>query len=64
MKLKYYRDKAEIKQGDIAEKLGVAQKTISHWESGKVTPTLVNAILTAEILGVRKWEDFREMWGI
>jgi len=38
-RFEYYRDKAKLKQVTVAEKLGVNQSAISHWESGDTMPT-------------------------
>ena len=64
MRLKDYREKAEIKQGEFAEKYGVTQRTVSEWEHGKVTPTLENAVLVADFFGVKTFAEFREMWDV
>lgn len=39
-KLKTIRTKQGINQVDLAEKIGVSQKTISSWETGRTEPTM------------------------
>ena len=39
-KLKLARKKANLTQGELAEKLQVYQKDISRWERGERTPSL------------------------
>ena len=38
--LKILRSEQKISQKDLAEKLNVSFKTISHWESGYTQPSL------------------------
>lgn len=40
----------EIKQQDLAKKLGVTKQTMSAWVNGRVSPTLEMALMIAEIL--------------
>lgn len=46
------RKECGISQKDIAETLGVAQSTVSMWESGKNIPDLLTAQKLAVIYGV------------
>lgn len=39
-KLKSYRTKFELTQDELAERIGVSQKTISSWEVGRSEPTM------------------------
>lgn len=39
-KLKTYRNNMELTQDELAEKIGVSQKTISSWEVGRSEPTM------------------------
>ena len=51
-KLKYYRKLANLKQGELAERLGVKPNTISNYESGKSSPDLdgfVNIIKNLDV---------------
>lgn len=38
MTLKEYRERAGLKQIDVAKKLDVDQSTVSGWESGRAVP--------------------------
>ncbi len=61
--LRYLRDSCEwtdalganrlgMTQAELAEMVGVTQKAVSHWEVGRVTPSLLNLMRVAEVLGV------------
>ena len=39
-RLKYYRTINDMKQEELANKIGVSQKTISSWETGRSEPTM------------------------
>lgn len=39
-RLKYYRSINDMKQEELANKIGVSQKTISSWETGRSEPTM------------------------
>lgn len=39
-KLRQMREKAELTQGDLADKLDVSRPAVSSWESGKIRPRL------------------------
>jgi len=50
-KLKEYRLSVGLTQQEFAETLGVAQNTISQYESGKRTPTVRKLVALSSILG-------------
>lgn len=50
--LKYLREKKNIKQGIMAEDLGVKQPTLSCWESGEREPDLDMIAKIAKYLNV------------
>lgn len=39
-KIKYYRKKEDLTMKELADKIGVAESTISYWESGKSSPRM------------------------
>lgn len=39
-RLKKYRTDIDMKQEELADKIGVSQKTISSWETGRSEPTM------------------------
>ncbi|MBL4934323.1 helix-turn-helix transcriptional regulator [Clostridium sp. YIM B02515] len=57
-KIKYYRDKNNIKQSELAELVGVRRETIIHLEGGKYNPSLKLAMDIAKIFGVAVEELF------
>ena len=46
------RKEKDLKQSELAEKLGVTSKTVSRWETGKYMPDLSLFTDIAQILGV------------
>ncbi len=64
-KLKLARKKANLTQGELAEKLQVYQKDISRWERGERTPSLemfakicrILNVSADEILDIEKSEE-------
>ena len=50
-RIKELRNKAGLRQEDLAKKLNVAQNTLSYWESGKTEPSGEALIKLADILG-------------
>lgn len=51
-KLKEYRAKLDMKQGDLAEKVGVRCETIIRLEKGQYNPSLKLAMDIAKVFGV------------
>ena len=49
--LKKYRQKNGIKQAELAKKIGVANSTISMWETGDRKPDIIILKKLAEIFG-------------
>lgn len=58
-KIKEYRAKTGIKQGELAEMVGVRRETIVHLEKGQYNPSLKLAMDIAEVFGVTVEELFR-----
>lgn len=50
--LKEYRAKYNMKQEDLAEKVGVRRETIGNLENGKYNPSLKLAMDIAKVFGV------------
>ena len=42
------RKAIEVKEGELAQEIGVSLNTISRWEKGETYPTLMNAIAIAD----------------
>ncbi len=51
-KLKEYRAKTDMKQGDLAELVGVRRETIIRLEKGQYNPSLKLAMDIAKVFGV------------
>src|SRR5215475_6525926 len=56
-RLKEMRERAGLTQKQLADRAGVSQRGISHWEQGLREPTWSNVIALAKALGV-KCDDF------
>lgn len=52
LRIKELREKAELTQKELADKAGVSQRAISHWEQGLREPGLGAAQALAAALGV------------
>ena len=50
--LKNIRQNEKLSQKDLAEKLHISIKTISHWETGYTEPSLVQLVMLSKILDV------------
>ena len=53
-RLRFYREKRGIKQGDLAQRLGISTATLSRWENGRTSfnPTLSQLLIVADMLGI------------
>jgi putative transcriptional regulator len=51
-RIKEYRAKYDMKQEELAEKVGVRRETIGNLEKGKYNPSLVLAWNIAKVFGV------------
>lgn len=51
-KIKFIREKHKLSQTELGDALGVAQKLISNWESGRNDPSLQNIMLLIEKFNV------------
>ena len=57
-KLKEYRAKYDMKQGELAEKVGVRRETIIRLEKGQYNPSLKLAMDIAKLFGTTVEELF------
>ena len=57
--LREYRLHAEMKQEELAVKVGVRRETITHLENGKYNPSLKLAMDIAKVFDVTVEELFR-----
>lgn len=57
-RIKEYRAKYDMKQEDLASKVGVRRETIGNLENGKYNPSLVLAWNIAKVFGVTIEEIF------
>ncbi len=57
-KLKEYRAKLNMKQGELAEKVGVRRETIIRLEKGQYNPSLKLAMDIARVFGATVEELF------
>lgn len=51
-KIKEYREKAGMKQSELAEQVGARRETIVHLENGRYNPSLKLAMDIAKVFGV------------
>ena len=58
-KVKEYRERAGLKQSELAEAVGVRRETIVHLENGRYNPSLRLAMDIARLFGVTVEELFR-----
>lgn len=49
--LRHAREAAGLTQSDVADAIGAGQATISHWESGQVSPRLAHLYMLARLYG-------------
>jgi transcriptional regulator with XRE-family HTH domain len=57
--LKQLRKDAGLTQSQLAEKLGISFKTLSHWESGYTEPSILMLTKLKEIFAI-SYEDLLE----
>lgn len=60
-KMKEYRAKTSMKQGELAELVGVRRETIIRLEKGQYNPSLKLAMDIAKVFGVTVEEIFEFM---
>ena len=57
-KIKEYREKAGMKQAELAERVNARRETIVHLENGRYNPSLKLAMDIAKVFGVTVEELF------
>ncbi|KGO14256.1 helix-turn-helix transcriptional regulator [Clostridium botulinum] len=57
--IKEYREKTNMKQIDLAEKIGVRRETIVHLENGRYNPSLKIAMDIAKVFNSTVEEFFK-----
>lgn len=57
-RIKEYRAKYDMKQSELAEKVGVRRETIGNLEKGRYNPSLILAWDIAKVFGVTIEEIF------
>ena len=50
--LRYLREMENLKQSELAEKLGVTQRKVSYWETEKVEPSLADLWKIADFFNI------------
>jgi DNA-binding XRE family transcriptional regulator len=60
--LKLYRIKAGLTQLELAQKLGVKERVITFWETGRSQPHIEQAVDIAKILEAEPKEIFPDMF--
>ena len=50
--LRTLREAEKLKQSELAQKLGVTQRKVSYWETGKVEPSLEDLWKLADFFGL------------
>jgi len=60
--LKLHRIKAGLTQLELAKMLGIKERRITFWETGRSEPHITQAIDIARILGVEAKEIFPELF--
>lgn len=58
MTLKELRLRANLRQKELAEKLGVTKATVSHWKTGTFKMNKLTKLAIANVLGV-DWETIK-----
>jgi transcriptional regulator with XRE-family HTH domain len=49
--IRYARKRANMRQSDVAEKLGILRSTIAHWETNRTTPNKDSLAKFEELVG-------------
>lgn len=51
-RLREVRKSKKTTQKELAEQIGISQKSYSHWENGKTEPSFENLVKLADLLDV------------
>lgn len=54
--LKHFREEKGLTQRDVAIKLGIAQNTVSSWETDRTEPNLTQLAQLADLYGITREE--------
>lgn len=49
--IRYTRKRANLRQSDVAEELGILRSTIAHWETNRTTPSKDSLAKFEELVG-------------
>jgi len=60
--LKLYRIKAGLTQLELAKRLGVKERVVCFWETGRSEPHIEQAVDIARVLGAEQEEIFPNMF--
>lgn len=63
MELRAAREKINLTQAQVAKKVGISETHYQNIEYGKSEPGVRTAIRIAEALEVKKYEDFKRLFG-
>lgn len=63
IKLIEQRNKADLTQVEVAAKAGIQERAYQNYELGMRTPKANIAIRIADAIGVKSYEDFKEIFG-
>lgn len=58
--IKHFREKAQLTQMELAQKIGVSQKAVAKWEVGKSFPKAANLLKLSSALDCSVDELLRE----
>ena len=50
--LRMLRESEKLKQSELAQRLGVTQRKVSYWETGKIEPSLEDLWKIADCFGI------------
>lgn len=63
-KIKEFRKRAGLTQIALAQLLGIREKTVCYWETGRLEPHIEQAVDIARILSVNPEKIFPGMFGV
>lgn len=60
MRLKEMRTRAGVTQQELADRIGVKQSAVAHWEAGRFDPRMKRIAQIADVLGCKVTELLAE----
>lgn len=57
-RIRHWRTQANLRQGELAKKVGVTPSAVSYWESGDAQPSVKNLEAIAKACGI----ELRIFW--